>query len=732
MIRWDAPDKLRGAAVYGSDLSADRMLWGALVPSPVAHGRVISVDLERARRLPGVVSVLGAEAFRALFPKGGDPERPIFPAETVVYRGQPIAAVAAESRSAAQAAARAVTVQVEELPAVTDLDEAYPQWPGGPVPAGLSVVARVHAAHGDVAGEFARADLVHSDTYRTSGVEQVPLEPHACLAFTDGDRFRVQTSTQSPFGIREDAASLLGVPEESLVVEPAWVGGGFGGKNSALLEPYAVALAAASRRPVKLVLDYREEFRLARSTLPARFHLETAVRGGEIRARRGQLLLDSGASLPGRDFATGYALGFLLGPYRGDIFELEGIAVRTNKPPFGPHRAPLTPQVVFAADGHIDSLARRLHADPVAFRRRHAWKAGSRTPLGQVVGPFGLDRALARAQGTIRRWRAEGDRHHGFGVGVGYWSTGTGAGGEARLLLGPDGLTVFQAEAEIGSGSVIGGLAAVAERTLGIPRDAVHVRSLPTDRSPFDSGVFGSRTVGALGRAVGSAAESLARELGRRLGARGAARVERGRAGRLQAVAGRRRRPLAALLTSAERAAGGIEASGKHYGRAGTLAEGRVVQGEFYPYTDFTAAVHACEVEVDRETGQLRVVRYAAFHDVGTVIDPELARASVEGGVVMGLGTALTEETAWAPDGRLLNGGLADYRIPAMADCPPIQVELIPGFRGAGPFGAKGLGEPPIIPVPAAIANAVEDATGARLRELPLTAERVARALKLL
>lgn len=732
MIRPDAPAKLRGDVEFGADLSAPGMLWGALVPSPVAHGRVRAIDLDGARRVEGVVTAVAAEGFRALFPKGGEPERPIFPTQELIYRGQPVAAIAAESRQAAREAARAVRVEFEELPAVVDLAAAYPQWPDGPVPAGLAIVAQVRASHGDVQREFDRADLVHTQRFRTHGIQQVPLEPHACLAVVEGKGFRVRTSTQSPFGIREDAASLLGIAEDDLIVEPSWVGGGFGGKNSALLEPYAIVLAAASRRPVKFVLDYAEEFRLARTTLPAVWQMETAVRDGEIRARRGQLLLDAGAALPGRDFATGYAVGFLLGPYRCDTFELQGLALRTNKPPFGPHRAPLAPQCAFASEGHIDSLARRLRVDPVVFRRRYAWKLGTRTPLGQVVGPFGLDRGLARAQRTLAEWRRRGDRHHGFGVAAGYWSTGTGAGGEAELLLGPESLTIRQAEAEIGSGSVIGGLGAVAERVLGIPRERIVVESVPTDTAPFDSGVFGSRTLGALGRAVGAGAMTISRELGRRLSADGPARVRAGRGGRLEAHVGRRHRSVAALLTAAERSSGGLRASGKHYGRSGRLDERRIRTGEFYPYTDFTAAVHACEVAVDRETGLVRVVRYAAFHDAGTVIDPELARACVEGGVMMGLGTALTEETAWSPDGRLLNGNLADYRIPALADLPPIQVEFLTGAPGAGPFGAKGLGEPPIIPVPAAIANAVEDATGARLAELPLTPERVARALKLL
>ncbi|MCI4360230.1 MAG: molybdopterin-dependent oxidoreductase, partial [Thermoplasmata archaeon] len=308
----------------------------------------------------------------------------------------------------------------------------------------------------------------------------------------------VRTSTQTPFGVREDAAEILGVPEAKLVIEGTWVGGGFGGKGSSFLEPYALLLSAATGRPVKLQLTHREEFLLGRTTLPTVVRIETAVRGGRMTARRVRLLLDSGASLPGRDFATGFVIGFLLGPYRFDAIEMEGYGIRTHKPPFGPHRAPLTPQCVFVEESHTDAIARRLGVDPIEFRSGQIWRQGDTTHLGQPVGPFGLEEGLRRAQGTARAWRVGLPKHHGIGVAVGFWSTGTGAGGEARLRLAPQGLSVIQGEREIGSGSVIGGLSRVAERVTGLPASAIRIDYLDTSEAPFDTGVFGSRTVGAL------------------------------------------------------------------------------------------------------------------------------------------------------------------------------------------------------------------------------------------
>jgi len=728
--RPDARLKLEGSATFGMDLEAPGMLWAALVPSPVAHGRLSSVDLSPARSLEGVVAI-GAADLSRLLPGAGDPDRPLFPSETVSFRGQPVAAVAAPSRELARQAARAVRVEVESLPVVSDLEDVFPEWPGPSADASPHVAAHVRARDGDVEAVFRTAETVVRETYRTSSVHQVAIEPHACLAELVDGEWRVRTSTQTPFGTREDIASLLGVPEASVVVEGTWVGGGFGGKGSALLEPYALLLAKATGRPVKLALGYREEFLLGRTTLPSVIRMETAVTQGRIVARRVRLLLDVGNSLPGRDFATGYSIGFLLGPYRTPAFEVEGYAVRTNKPPFGPHRAPFAPQCCFVLESHLDHVAREAGLDPEKFRAEHLWNEGDRTALGQAVGSFGLATAFEKARAIAARWRAEAKPDHGVGVAVGFWSTGTGAGGEVRLLLSPAGLTVVQGEREIGSGSVLSGVAAVAARCTGLPREKVTVVYENTGRAPFDSGVFGSRTTAALGRAVQEASCSLFGELRKRLDSPGLvhlAVVD----GEVVAETDARQRPVRELLTDLERATGGIVASGRHYGKGGTIDERKVEVGTFYPYTDFTGAAHAAEVSVDRATGSVRVVRYAAVHDVGTVIDPTTASAQVEGGVVMGLGTALTEEALWSNDGRLLNAGLLDYRIPTLGTVPPIEVTFVEGFAGAGPFGAKGLGEPPIIPVPAAVAIAVREATGAHVTELPLSSERVTRALKLL
>jgi CO/xanthine dehydrogenase Mo-binding subunit len=727
MTRSDAGAKVRGAVDYGVDIEAPGMLHAALVPAPIAAGTIRSIDLGPARRAPGVVVAVGPAELTALLPHGGDADRPVFPATRILYRHQPLAAVAAETLEEARAAARLVRVEVTEEPPLLDVEDRYPDWPVGLAKDAPGVVAHVLARAGDVEAEFRQADFVHREVYRTNGIEHVALEPHACIADVEAGRWHVRTTTQTPFGVREDAAEILGIPQESLVVEGTWVGGGFGSKGAAFLEPYALVLAAAAGRPVRLALGYGDEFRLGRTTLPAVIRLESSVRDGQLTARRVRLMLDTGSSLPGRDFATGYAIGFLLGPYRVPAFEMEGYAIRTNKPPFGPHRAPFAPQCVFAIDSHTDGLARRLGVDPVEFRRRLVWSEGDKTSLGQEVRPFGAAAGLDRAAAIVARWRQELPQGTGIGVGLGFWSTSTGAGGEVRLRLTPQELVIEQAEHEIGSGSVVRGLVAVAERRFGLPTERIRVTNSPTSTAPYDSGVFGSRTAAALGRAIDTAAGALLAILGERAGAPGPARVVVAE-GALAVESDGRTVPVEALLTAAE-ATPGLVVEGRHYGKSGTLDQRRVIEGSFYPYSDFTASIHVAAVRVDRETGSVRVLRYAAIQDIGTVLDAGMFRGQVEGGVAMGLGTALTEETLWGSDGRMLNAGLLDYRIPTIAEMPPIEAIALEGFAGAGPFGAKGLGEPPIIPVPAAVANAVADATGARVFELPLTPERVARAL---
>ncbi len=471
MIRTDALPKAQGALAYAPDVQLPGMLWAAYVTSPHPHAEIRGLDTAPAREVVGVVDILTADDLPALLPREPEPGRPLLATRATRFVGEPVAVVAAETLQAAREGAARISVDYRVLPAFTDLEREFPHWP---TPEEMrshpQVNAHVHARRGDFDQVARTADHVHRELYQTAMVAQVPLEPHACIARVQGDDWYVLTTTQTPFGIREDLADKLGVPQERIRVEGTWVGGGFGGKNEALLEPHALLLSRRTGRPVRLALTFREEFLFSRTTQPALFWMESCLKDGRLVARRTRLLLDTGASLPGRDFALGYSLGFTLGPYRLEAFELEGYALRTHRPPFGPHRAPLAPQCTFASESHLDSLARDRGEDPVAFRLRHVWRPGDRTALGQVVGPFAAEAGLRRAQETALAWKASAPPGHGVGVALGFWSTGTGAGGEARLTLSPQGLVLLQGEREIGNGSIWQGLPGVAATTLGIPR----------------------------------------------------------------------------------------------------------------------------------------------------------------------------------------------------------------------------------------------------------------------
>jgi CO/xanthine dehydrogenase Mo-binding subunit len=739
MRRPDARAKAQGALVYAADLQVRGMLWGAFRTSPHAHAAIRSMDVQPALEVPGVVAVLTARDVREMIPSRPEGEAlPLLADQEVTYAGQPVAAVAAEDRAAARAGAEAIRVQWEPRPAFVEIEREFPEWPDSERMRGdPRVVGHVRACRGDFEKACREADVVHSEVYRTSLVAHVALEPHGCLANVRGDDWYVRTTTQTPFGVRDDLADKLHLPASQIRVEGTWVGGGFGGRNEAILEPYALLLSRKTGRPVRIQLSFREEFLWDRTTLPAVFRMDSAVRDGQLTARRTRLLLDTGGSLPGRDFALGYSLGFTLGPYRVPVWELEGYALRTHRPPFGPHRAPLAPQCAFASESHIDSLARRLGEDPTEFRLRHVWREGDETPFGQRVPPFAAEEGLRRARDYIRSRRPNLPPGHGLGIAIGFWSTGTSMGGEARVRLGPEGARIIQGEREIGNGTVVAGLLRVASEALGLPVEALRVDYLDTSQAPFDSGVFGSRTAATLGYAVRKACDAIREELGRRLsppsGPRPLAARLRWDSGRVLVEDGGDWIPLAKVLRPEEIAAGGLERWGKHYGRPSEeIDPSWVLEGSLSGYSDVVASVHVAEVSVDPQTGAVRPRHYLAIQDAGRVLDPDLYRGQVEGGVVMGLGTALTEEGLIGEDGHWQNPGLLDYRIPTMGEVPPIEIVALQGHTGSGVFGSKGIGEPPIIPVPAAIANAVADATGQRVREIPLTPERVARALGLL
>ncbi len=740
--RRDAEPKLRGDARYTDDVHLPGLLHARLVTSPYAHARIVRIECDAARRTPGVVAVFTGHD---LLPEGPEPAeraRHLLARDKVIYAGQPVAIVVAESAYAAADAAALVEVEYEQLPAVVDpLAAMTPEAPvirpkeleGEWAEAGMhatvaggeeldvrrlpaNVTNAVRFQRGDVEQGFASADVVIERTYRTPFVHQAYLEPHASVAVPRPDGgVTVYTTTQGQFYCRNVTATTLGLPHELVTIVPMEVGGGFGGKT-VLLEPLVAAVALRLGRPVKLVLTRTEEFLLATPAPAAILELRAgARRNGTLTALRARVIFDSGA-YPGAP--VNIALLLLGGTYRWEHLDLLGYEVLTNKPGTGAYRAPGVPQATFALEQLIDELARAIGQDPLELRLRNAARTGDLQPNGVPWPPIGLVEVLERAR-QHPLWRSRQRRpNEGWGIAVGGWPGGIEPCA-ANIRLNHDGtFTVTLGAVDITGTHTV--LAMIAAEVLGQPVERIRVKLLPSDSAPYAGMSGGSKITYTVGLAVQAAAEDAKRQLFEIAAneleaapedlelADGAIRV-RGMPDR--------------QITLREIAQMSMVFGGKYAPVYGT---GRSVVRQQSPGFDAQIA----HVAVDPETGEVRVLDLVAIQDVGRALNPALVEEQVHGGVGQGIGWALHEAMRWSENGQPLNPSFLDYDLPKASQLPPIAVELVEVPSPIGPFGAKGVGEPPVVPTAAAIANAIADAIGVHLSELPITPERVLAALR--
>ncbi|WP_448575319.1 xanthine dehydrogenase family protein molybdopterin-binding subunit [Thermomicrobium sp.] len=740
--RRDAEPKLRGDARYTDDVHLPGLLHARLVTSPYAHARIVRIECDAARRTPRVVAVFTGHD---LLPEGPEPAeraRHLLARDKVIYAGQPVAIVVAESAYAAADAAALVEVEYEELPAVVDpLEAMTPEAPvirpkeleGEWAEAGMhatvaggeeldvrrlpaNVTNAVRFQRGDVEQGFASADVVIERTYRTPFVHQAYLEPHAAVAvpLPDGG-VTIYTTTQGQFYCRNVTATTLGLPHELVTIVPMEVGGGFGGKT-VLLEPLVAAVALRLGRPVKLVLTRTEEFLLATPAPAAILELRAgARRDGTLTALRARVIFDSGA-YPGAP--VNIALLLLGGTYRWEHLDLLGYEVLTNKPGTGAYRAPGAPQATFALEQLIDELARAIGQDPLELRLRNPARTGDLQPNGVPWPPIGLVEVLERAR-QHPLWRSRQRRpNEGWGIAVGGWPGGIEPCA-ANIRLNHDGtFTVTLGAVDITGTHTV--LAMIAAEVLGQPLERIRVKLLPSDSAPYAGMSGGSKITYTVGLAVQAAAEDAKRQLFEIAAneleaapedlelADGAIRV-RGMPDR--------------QITLREIAQMSMVFGGKYAPVYGT---GRSVVRQQSPGFDAQIA----HVAVDPETGEVRVLNLVAIQDVGRALNPALVEEQVHGGVGQGIGWALHEAMRWSENGQPLNPSFLDYDLPKASQLPPITVELVEVPSPIGPFGAKGVGEPPVVPTAAAIANAIADAIGVHLSELPITPERVLAALR--
>ncbi len=740
--RLDAAGKVTGTAVYAADFALPGMLHGKILRSPAPHARLVRIDASRALALPGVRAVITATDVPDVRYGGALKDETVFARDEVRYVGQPVAAVAATTREAADAALAAIDVVYDPLPAALDLEAALA--PGAPLIHEAwqtytaipilhregNVCQRARIVAGDVERGFLEADRVFEHRFRTAMVHQGYAEPRAAVAAWDSaGQVTVWSNTQLPFEIQNTLAEILALPPSRIRVIVPGIGGGFGGKLRIGVEHFAALLARRTGRPVKVVTTSEEELTAAYPRQGTLVELKTGVtRDGRITAKEARIYFDTGAFAGSGPGVASVATLVLAGPYRIPNLFIEGYAVYTNKTNCGSFRAPSGPQANFAVESQMDMIADALGLDPLELRLRNIVREGDEGPTGQVLTGVGLEECLRRAAAAIGWTDRRPGPNRGKGLACGWWTT-TGGSSGVYVKITPDGTVAMNTgAAEIGTAALTGAAQVLAEE-LGVDLADISVVSADTFATPFDFGAQGSRTAFAVGNACRAAVADLKRQLF------ALAAVELGAAAETLAlrdkhvVADGKRIALGELARISQLSGGGLIAHGTFIAPP-TPYDAKRVEAHVYPvFHSPSFHAHAVDLSVDPDTGEVTIHRYVVAQDVGFAINPIYVEGQIEGGVAQGLGQALSEEILYE-NGRVLNPNLTDYKMPTTLDVPRVESILVQHPSVVGPYGAKGVGEPPSIEPPAAVANAVAAAVGVRITTLPITAEKIALALR--
>jgi CO/xanthine dehydrogenase Mo-binding subunit/aerobic-type carbon monoxide dehydrogenase small subunit (CoxS/CutS family) len=754
LSRLEARGKATGQATFTDDLSFPRMLHGSILGSPHSHARIISYDVSKALAYPGVKAVVTGKDVAALYMGPLIKDEMALAVGKVRYMGEPVAAVAAVDPATARAAVRLIDIEYEELPAVFTPAEAIAD--GAPllhekfkdyvkvfelVSEG-NTMSSTELAVGNVERGFAESDHIIEHTYETQAQYHAYLEPVAAIADVDAEgKVTVWSSTQSVFRTQANIAECLGIPHSKIRALSPRVGGAFGAKSEATVQQVAVMLSQRSRRPVKIVLDRSEDMLTMRSRHPAKIRIKTGFKNdGTFVAQEFDLIMDGGAYADDSPTVMMLAVYFSVGPYRVPHAKTTGRVVYTNKLRAGAFRGYGNPQASFARESQIDAIAEFLGMDPIELRLKNVMQDGDRWIDGKVVDKISvrecLERARAESRWHERRSASEKKPYRGIGVAVvahvcGHLTT------SAVLRVLEDGtVSVNTSATDIGQGSdtVIAQMTAGA---LGLPVDKVNVVIPDTDASPYNSGTQASRVTYMVGRAIGEAADDVKRKLFKHAAEIfecDAADIELLPGGRV-AIVGANEKALSFRDISMRahwQRGGPIIGSGSFVYEDVSMDPSHVRAKGFMPVSFFGTFIFGAQivtVAVEEATGKAEVLEVWSCHDVGKAINPGAVQGQIEGGVVQGLGYALFEEMVW-DGGRLVNPSFMDYKIPGSLDVPhKIHSIIIENAEPSHPFGAKGVGEPPIIGIAAAVANAVQDAAYVRIRSLPITPERVLRAM---
>lgn len=736
-VRPDGVDKVTGRAKFGADMSLPGMLVGKVLRSPHAHARIRGIDVSKAAALPGVKAIVTRDDFQDMasefVPAGEmlinyrDVVRNVMAREKALYEGHAVAAVAATSQSIARKALALIEVDYEVLPHVIDVMDAIKDDAPllhedmitdgvEPKPTKASNVAkRVEFTLGDVDKGFAEADVTVERTFDTKPVHQAYIEPHACLASVSEDgQAELFVCTQGHFIVRTHCARLLGMDVAKLNVTASEIGGGFGGKTVVYLEPVALALSKKARKPVKMQMSREEVFKASGPTSGAHMRIKIgATKDGKITAGECELYYQAGA-FQGGPVGPGAMCAFA--PYDLENVKSVGFDIVTNRPKVAAYRAPGAPISEYAVECVVDAVAKKIGVDPIDFRLQNAAKEGTRAAYGPKFGPVGLVETLEAAK-AHEHYKAPLKANQGRGTASGFWFN---IGGETSFTVNvnEDGtVTVIQGTPDIG-GSRASSALMVAE-AFGIDYDKVRPMVGDTNALGYTFLTGGSRATLSNGVAGREAASQAIAEMCRRAAKiweipedavkweNGAAVPAGDNAGKFDPM------PMTEIAKMAGKTGGPI-AGHAHMN----------VQGAGPSF-----GTHIVDVEVDKETGRVDILRYTVIQDAGKAVHPSYVEGQYQGGAVQGIGWALNEEYIYGEDGKLQNPGFLDYRIPVASDVPMIDTVIVEKANPKHPYGVRGVGETPIVPPMAAIANAIEQATGIRFTELPMSPPKVLKAL---
>ena len=736
-VRPDGVPKVTGAAKFGADYHLPGMLYAKVLRSPHAHARIRSVDTSRAEALPGVKAVMtGSDLPDHPFAYVG-PERlavnfwhvtrNIMAREKVLYEGHAVAAVAAISMSIANRALALVEVDYEVLPHVIDVEEAMAQdapllfedlFTRGVDPApdrASNVSKRVGFEIGDLDAGFAEADEIVEKHYRTAPIHQAYIEPQACLAnWEGGGKAELWSSSQGHFAVRSLTAKLTGMTIGDLKVNPAEIGGGFGGKTTVYLEPVALTLSKLSGHPVRMNMSREEVFKGTGPTSGSSMTVKIGCRrDGTITAAEAVLKYQAGA-FPGSPVMNGCMCAFA--PYSIANQRTVGYDVVSNRPKAAAYRAPGAPISAFAVESTMDIVAKTIGMDPLDFRLKNAATPGTQMVYGPKLAHGGY---VETVQALLDHpgYKAPLGPNQGRGSASGFWFNGAGDSG-ANVAVNADG-TVTIATGSPDIGGTRASMAIMAAETLGIDYHLIQSSVVDTETVPFCHVTGGSRVTYATGLAVIDACRQIIDDLRARAALMWDVDVdavvwEDGHAKPASSNVGNFE-PL-----SLKDIASKFSATGGPIGATGTVNAGGQAPG---------FSTQFCDVEVDPETGRVTILRFVAAQDAGRAIHPSYVEGQMQGGVVQGIGWALNEEYIYDEDGRMSNPGFLDYRVPVASDVPMIEPIVVEVPNPNHPFGVKGVGEVSICPPMAAIANAVADAIGRRMQELPMSPPKILEAL---